>query len=150
MWNRRRKAGVARQDDLARRLTALVALVDRAIKAQPNAEEVIAECCRAGETPADVARRGGRIVSEYAYLHESAVELLGGTGPGSVPERVAELLMYHAETVEECLKLAFPRFWNPAAVRHGHRHSGLGEHARTLRETRVVLRMWIAELEAAP
>jgi hypothetical protein len=148
VWMRKRKAGEARPDDLARRLTALVALVDRAIMAQPNAEEVIAECCRPGETPADVARRGGRVVSEYAYLHENALDLIGNAGPGSLPERIAELLMYHAETVEECLKLAFPRFWNPAAQRHGHSHTGLGEPARTLREARVVLRMWIADLES--
>jgi hypothetical protein len=147
VWIRKRKAGAVPYDDLARRLTALAGLVDRAIMAQPNAEEIISECCRPGETPAEVARRGGRVISEYAYLHESAVELFGAAEPGSLPERIAELLMYHAETVEECLKLAFPRFWNPSAPRYGHQHCGLGVHARTLREARVALRMWIGELE---
>ena len=144
MWIRRRKA--TSRDNLALRLRALAGLVDQAVLAQPNAEEVIAECCRPGDTPADVARRGGRIISEYAYLHERAVALLGDAGPGSLPCRVIELLMYHAETVEECLKLAFPRF--RCATRQGHKHSGLGEPARTLREARIALEMWIADLES--
>ncbi|MEV4320546.1 hypothetical protein [Actinocrispum sp. NPDC049592] len=145
MWIRRRRAGAVGQDDLVRRLTTLAEVLDRAILAQPNAEEVINECCRPGETPADVARRGGRVISEFAYLHES-VRSLFGPQPGSLPSRIAELLLWHAETVEECLKLAFPRFWNPAAVRHGHTHRGLGEHGRTLRESRVAVQMWIDTL----
>ncbi|TCO53708.1 hypothetical protein [Actinocrispum wychmicini] len=130
--------------DLARRLKALVDLVDQAILAQPDAESVIADCCRPGDASAAVARRGGRIISEYAYLHESAVELLGDEGPGTLPQRVIELLMYHAETVDEALKLAFPRF--PCATWQGHQHAGLGVPARTLREARVALEMWIGEL----
>jgi hypothetical protein len=145
VWIRRRKAGAVARDDLARRLRALVHVVDQAVLAQQAAERVIAECCRPGTTSADLARRGGRVISEYAYLHENAVELFGDAGPGSLPERVIELLMYHVETVDECLKLAFPRFW--CAPSEGHRHSGLGEPARTLREAGIVLQMWIDELE---
>lgn len=144
MWIRRRKA--VAQDDLAQRLRALAGLVDQAVLAQPNAEEVIAECCRPGDTPADVARRGGRVISEYASLYESACELVGAEGPGTLPGRIIELLMYHAETVEECLRLAFPRF--RCATRQGHKHSGLGVPARTLREAKVALQMWIADLES--
>ncbi len=145
MWIRKRRAGAVGQDDLVRRLTALAELLDRAILAQPNAEEVINECCRPGETPADVARRGGRVISEFAYLHES-VESLFDEVAGSLPSRIAELLLWHAEAVEECLKLAFPRFWNPAATRHGHTHCGLGEYGRTLRESRVAVQIWLDTL----
>nr|CEL17305.1 hypothetical protein [Kibdelosporangium sp. MJ126-NF4] len=142
MW---RKAKVARPDnDLARRLAALIDLVDEGIRAQPNAEETIAECCRPGAPPADVARRGGRIVSEYARLHLLAVDL--GCEPGSLQERVAELLLCHATTVESCIKLAFSKFWSPDAPRNGHSHTGLGDHARTLRDARVALRMWLEDL----
>ncbi|MCE7001569.1 hypothetical protein LWC34_01740 [Kibdelosporangium philippinense] len=144
-WRRKARAGESRAE-LAGRLAALIDLVDEGIRAQPNAEEAIAECCRAGAPPADVARRGGRIVSEYARLHQAAVDL--GCEPGSLRERVAELLLYHATTVEDCLKLAFSKFWSPNAPRHGHSHSGLGEHARTLRECRVALQMWLDDVRS--
>jgi hypothetical protein len=120
-------------------------VVERAVDRQPDAESVIADCCRPGDTPAEVARRGGRIISEYAYLHERAVALFDHEDPGSLPLRVINLLMYHAETVEEGLRLAFPRF--RCATRQGHTHAGLGVRARTLRETQVLLEMWLADLE---
>ncbi|MFC0108358.1 hypothetical protein [Kibdelosporangium aridum] len=142
MWRKAR--AVEPPNDLANRLAALIDLVDQGIRAQPNAEETIAECCRAGTPPADVARRGGRIVSEYARLHREATDL--GCEPGSLQERVAELLLYHATTVEDCIKLAFSKFWSPNAPRHGHSHTGLGEHARTLRESRVALQMWLNDV----
>lgn len=144
MWRRPRAAARARAD-LARSLAALIDLVDQGVREQPNAEETIAECCRAGEIPNDVARRGGRIVSEYARLHREATD--HAAGPGSLQNRVAELLMYHATTVEGCLKLAFSHFWSPKAQRHGHTHSGLGEPARTLRESGTALRLWLNDLE---
>jgi hypothetical protein len=128
-----------------RSLTALIEIVEQGVRAQPNAEETIAECCRAGEVPLDVARRGGRIVSEYARLHREAAD--HDAGPGSLQNRVAELLMYHATTVEGCLKLAFSHFWSPKAQRDGHTHSGLGEPARTLRESGAALRLWLDDLE---
>jgi hypothetical protein len=131
---------------LAGSLAALIEIVEQGVRAQPNAEETIAECCRAGEVPRDVARRGGRVISEYARLHEEATE--HSAGPGSLQNRVAELLLYHATTVEGCLKLAFSRFWGPQAQRDGHTHSGLGEPARTLRESAAALRMWLNDLES--
>jgi hypothetical protein len=148
--NRRRADAAADRaaKDLARRLTALIAVVEHGIRLQPDAEETIAECCRPGETPPDVARRGGRIVSEYARLFRLAEDLSVTAGPDSLQVRVAELLMYHTTTVEGCLKLAFSQFWSPKAQRHGHSHTGLGEPARTLRETKVALLMWLAELRS--
>lgn len=143
MWSRRRHR--QQRDDLAERLRALVDVVTLAVARQPDAELVIADCCRPGDTPAEVARRGGRIISEYAYLHERAVALFDHEEPGSLPLRVINLLMYHAETVEEGLKLAFPRF--RCATRQGHTHAGLGVGARTLREAQVLLEMWLGELE---
>jgi hypothetical protein len=134
-----------RHGDLAERLRALVDVVGRAVARQPDAEEVIADCCRPGDTPAEVARRGGRIISEYAYLHELAVALFDHEEPGSLPLRVIDLLLYHAETVDEGLKLAFPRF--RCATRQGHSHAGLGVGARTLRETKALLEMWLGDLE---
>lgn len=148
MRDRRRAAANRAAKDLARRLTALAAVVEHGIRLQPDAEETIAECCRPGETPTEVARRGGRIVSEYARLFRLAEDLSGTAGPGSLQVRIAELLMYHATTVEGCLKLAFSQFWSPKAQRDGHSHTGLGEPARTLREARAALRMWIADLES--
>lgn len=142
MWRKAR--AIEPPNDLAGRLAALIDLVDQGIRAQPNAEETIAECCRPGTPPADVARRGGRIVSEYARLHRDATDL--GCVPGSLQERVAELLLYHATTVEDCIKLAFSKFWSPHAPRHGHSHTGLGEPARTLRESRVALQMWLDDV----
>jgi hypothetical protein len=142
MWRKAR--AVEPPNDLANRLAALIDLVDQGIRAQPNAEETIAECCRPGTPPADVARRGGRIVSEYARLHRDATYL--GCEPGSLQERVADLLLDHATTVEDCIKLAFSKFWSPTAARDGHSHSGLGEHARTLREARVALQMWLDDV----
>jgi hypothetical protein len=119
--------------------------VDRAVARQPDAEEAIADCCRPGDTPTEVARRAGRIISEYAYLHELAVELFGDADHGSLQRRVIDLLIYHAETVDEGLKLAFTRF--RCATRQGHKHAGLGVRARILREARVLLKMWIGELD---
>lgn len=142
---RRRKVSPSRQTrDLDRRLTALSDLIEQAVLIQPDAAEVIAECCRPGDMSAGLARRGGRIISEYAYLHECAVELFGDDVAGSLPHRVIELLMYHAETVDECMKLAFPRF--PCSTQQGHKHTGLGVPARTLREAKVLVEMWIGEL----
>jgi hypothetical protein len=147
LW--RRPRAVSRdQPDLVGSLTALIEIVEQGVRAQPNAEETIAECCRAGEVPLDVARRGGRIVSEYARLHREAADY--DAGPGSLQNRVAELLMYHATTVEGCLKLAFSHFWSPKAQRDGHTHAGLGEPARTLRESGAALRMWLNDLDRGP
>jgi hypothetical protein len=126
----------------------LIEIVEQGIRAQPNAEETIAECCRPGEIPPEVARRGGRTVSEYARLHREAVDL-GGAAPGSLQARVAELLLEHATTVDGCLKLAFSQFWIPKVQRCGHSHTGLGEPARTLREAGAALRIWLADLEAS-
>ncbi|ONI70874.1 hypothetical protein ALI144C_50755 [Actinosynnema sp. ALI-1.44] len=145
MWRKAKAAGPER--DLARTLAVLITLVDQGVRAQPNAEETIAECCRPGAPPADVARRGGRIVSEYARLHLEAMDL--GCPEGSLQQRVAELLLWHAVTVESCIRLAFSKHWSPDAQRRGHSHSGLGDHARTLRESRVALRMWLDELQSA-
>jgi hypothetical protein len=150
MWRKAKAVGSGVPTDLAGCLAALIEIVEQGIRAQPNAEETIAECCRAGEIPPEVARRGGRIVSEYARLHRAAADLAAAADPGSLQARVAELLIAHASTVDECLKLAFSQFWIPKADRRGHSHTGLGEPARTLREAGVALRMWLADLEAKP
>jgi len=147
LW--RRPRAVSRdQAELMGSLAALIEIVEQGVRAQPNAEEIIAECCRAGEVPGEVARRGGRIVSDYARLHSEATD--HDAGPGSLQNRVAELLLYHATTVEGCLKLAFSKFWSPSAQRDGHTHSGLGEPARTLRESSMALRLWLNDLQDRP
>jgi hypothetical protein len=153
VWSRRRvnKAAKPVPVGLAHRLAALRAVVDLAVRLQPDAEEIIAECCRPGEPAPDLARRGGRIVSEYARLHLIAVDLQDDTGPDSLPARIADLLLQHATTVEGCLKLVFSQFWSPTAARAGHRHTGLGaEPARALRESRVLLDIWLTELKSPP
>ncbi|MET0135642.1 MAG: hypothetical protein ABW215_18845 [Kibdelosporangium sp.] len=149
----RRRVKTARLGDpgLAHRLAALRAVVDLAVRLQPDAEEIIAECCRPGEPLPDLARRGGRIVSEYARLHLLAIDLDADAVPGSLPSRIADLLLHHASTVEGCLRLAFSQFWDPAEPRTGHRHTGLGaDPARALRDSRTLLTMWLAELSRTP
>jgi hypothetical protein len=129
------------------RLIGLLETVTRAIELQPAAEEVIAACAQPGDTPASVARRGSRIASEFCRLHGWAADLSRSDGLDSVQVRAAQLINYHAAMLDLCLKLAFPNVRTPTLESRRLRLDGLGEPACTLRETRVVLLMWINDLD---
>ena len=128
-------------------LRSLLEVAARAVELQPAAEEIIRACAQRGDIPGEVARRGGRIASDYFRLRGWALDLIGDADRASLQCRVCELLHYHGEMVDMCLKLAFPRF--PSARLEQRRRSltGLGEPARTLREARAALAMWISDLE---
>lgn len=134
--------------DELERLRSLSEVAGRVIVLQPDAEEVIAACARPGDTPAAVARRGGLLAGEFYRLHHCATELAGDAGQDSLLTRVAQLVHYHAELVDMCLKLAFPRFRTPRLESRRLALGGLGEPARTLRDARTALDMWINDLEA--
>ena len=138
-------AATAAADQRAR-LVALLDVVTRAVDLQPAAEDVIAACSLPGDTPVTVARRGGRIACEYYRLYGWALDITRGAGVGSVPVRAAELIHYHAKMVDMYLKLAFPRVESPNLAHRRGGFDGLGEPGRTLRETRVLLVMWLNEL----
>jgi hypothetical protein len=130
-------------------LRSLLEIVTRAVALQPAAEEIILTCARHGDVPRQVARRGGRIAADYFRLHGWAMDLIRDADPASLQFRVTELVRYHAEMVDLCLKLAFPKV--PSAKLEQRRRSleGLGESARTLREARAALVLWISDIERA-
>lgn len=128
-------------------LVALLDVVTRAVELQAAAEEIIAACATPGDTPVAVARRGGRIAAEYYRLYGWAADLARGADAGSVQARTAELIHYHARILDVCLKLAFPKIDSPNLEHRRCAQDGLGEPGRTLRETRVLLVMWLNELE---
>ena len=146
-WRGRRGHGAdAGPGEQRIRLLGLLDTVSRAVDLQSAAEEVIAACAEPGETPAVVARRGGRIAAEYCRLHGWAADLARGSDPQSLPARVVQLINYHATMLDMCLKLAFPMIDTPNLERRRCALDGFGEPARTLRETRVLLVLWLNEL----
>ncbi|MCR3752178.1 hypothetical protein LX88_006172 [Lentzea californiensis] len=147
----RRSADVAAaKDSAAARLVALRSLLEvatRAVALQPAAEQIIGACTQPGDTPAQVARQGGRVASDYCRLHGWAMDLIGDADRASLEFRVAQLLHYHAEMIDTCLKLAFPKFRSPRLEQRRLALRGLGEPARTLRDAQAALALWISDLE---
>ncbi len=147
----RRDADVAdaKDSDAARLLAlrSLLEVVTRAVALQPAAEQIIRDCAQPGEVPAQVARRGGPVASDYCRLHGWAMDLIGDAGRASLEFRVTQLLHYHAEMIDTCLKLAFPKFRSPRLEQRRLALRGLGEPARTLRDARAALALWISDLE---
>ncbi|MDX8031418.1 hypothetical protein SK803_14420 [Lentzea sp. BCCO 10_0856] len=140
----------AAKDPAAARLVALQSLLEVATPAvtlQPAAERIIDACAQPGDVPAQVARRGGRIASGYCQLHGWALDLIGDADRASLEFRVTQLLHYHAEMIDTCLKLAFPKFRSPRLEQRRLALRGLGEPARTLRDARAALALWISDLE---
>ncbi len=131
------------------RLLGLLDTVTRAVDLQRAAEGVIVACAAPGETAAAVARHGGRIAAEYYRLYGWAADLARGAEPDSVPARAVELIHYHAQLLDVCLKLAFPRVDTPNLEHRREEMDGFGEPARVLRETRVLLLLWLNELDDA-
>jgi hypothetical protein len=146
-WWRGRGTPVAANAAAERRirLAGLVDVVTRAVALQAAAEDVIAACAAPGDTPAAVARRGGRIAAEYYRLHGWAADLARGGAPDSLPARAVELIHYHATMLDMYLKLAFPRISTPVLEHRRCEFDGFGEPARVLRETRVLLVLWLNE-----
>ncbi|MET9224620.1 hypothetical protein [Lentzea sp. NPDC003310] len=147
---RRGAAAAGATDSAAARLVALRSLLEvatRAVALQPAAEQVIDACAQPGDVPAQVARRGGRVASDFCRLHGWAVDLAGAADRASLEFRVAELLHYHAQMIDTCLKLAFPKFRSPRLEQRRLALCGLGEPARTLRDAQAALALWIADLE---
>ncbi|MGW6442838.1 hypothetical protein [Lentzea sp. NPDC055074] len=147
----RRGADVAAAtDSAAARLVALRSLLEvatRAVALQPTAEQIIGACAQPGDTPAQVARQGGRVASDYYRLHGWAMDLIGDADRASLEFRVTQLLHYHAGMIDTCLKLAFPKFRSPRLEQRRLALRGLGEPARTLRDARAALGLWISDLE---
>ncbi|MGW6930855.1 hypothetical protein ACWGE0_12385 [Lentzea sp. NPDC054927] len=140
----------AAKDPAAARLVALQSLLEvanHAVTLQPAAEHIIDACAQPGDVPAQVARRGGRIASDYCRLHGWALDLIGDADRASLEFRVTQLLHYHAEMIDTCLKLAFPKFRSPKLEQRRLALGGLGEPARTLRDARAALALWISDLE---
>lgn len=138
------------EDSAAARLLALRSLLEvatRAVALQPAAERVIGACALPGEVPSQVARQGGRVASDYCRLHGWALDLVGDVDRASLEFRVTQLLHYHAEMIDTCLKLAFPKFRSPRLEQRRLALRGLGEPARTLRDARTALALWISDLE---
>src|SRR5688572_2104466 len=76
---RRGAAVAAAKDPAATRLVALQSLLEvatHAVTLQPAAEQIIDACAQPGDVPAQVARRGGRIASDYCRLHGWALDLI--------------------------------------------------------------------------
>jgi hypothetical protein len=128
-------------------LRSLLEIATCAVTLQPAAEEVIRNCGQPGGVPGHVARRAGRIAADYFRLHGWAVDLIDDADRASLQFRVAELVHYHARMVDLCLTLAFPKFASAKLDQRRQSLEGLGESARTLREARAALALWIAELE---
>lgn len=147
----RRSAAVAAvNDSAAARLLALRSLLEvatRAVELQPAAEQIIGACTQPGDVPAQVARQGGRVASDYCRLHGWALDLVGDADRASLEFRVTQLLHYHSEMIDTCLKLAFPKFRSPRLEQRRLALRGLGEPARTLRDAQAALALWISELE---
>lgn len=127
------------------RLGSLLQVVLRAVELQAEADTVIAECARPGETSYEAARRGRRVAGEYGRLSGWAADL-GDTDPLS--RRIGELLRCHLYLLDLALKLAFPKYRTENLERRRLEMTGLGGPAQALRDTEVVLRMRIAELES--
>ncbi|GHF33344.1 hypothetical protein FHX82_005270 [Amycolatopsis bartoniae] len=125
------------------RLVTLLELVRRAVELQDDADEVIAACGLPGEPPVSVARRGRQVGAEYARLQGWVLDLCEDDEPGTLARRIGELLSYHTEMLDLSLKLAFPRYRSPRLERRRQELTGLGEPARTLRETEAALRLWL-------
>jgi hypothetical protein len=140
----------AAKDSAAARLVALESLLEvatHAVALQPAAEQIIDACAQPGNVPTQVARQGGRIASDYCRLHGWALDLIGDADSASLEFRVAQLLHYHAQMIDTCLKLAFPKFRSPRLEQRRLALRGLGEPARTLRDARTALALWISDLE---
>ncbi|MET8763364.1 hypothetical protein [Lentzea sp. NPDC004782] len=138
------------KDSAAARLVALRSLLEVttcAVALQPAAEQIIRACALPGDVPAQVARRGGPVASDYCRLHGWAMDLIGDADRESLEFRVTELLHYHAQMIDTCLKLAFPKFRSPRLEQRRLALRGLGEPARTLRDAQAALALWIADLE---
>jgi hypothetical protein len=134
----------------AARLVALRSLLEVAtcaVALQPAAEQIILACAEPGDVPAQVAREGGPIVSGYCRLHGWALDIIGDADRASLEFRVTELLHYHAEMIDTCLKLAFPKCRSPRLEQRRLELRGLGEPARTLRDAQAALALWISDLE---
>ena len=146
----RPSAAVAGTTNSAARLVALRSLLEvatHAVALQPAAEQIIDACAQPGDVPAQVARRGGRVASDYCRLHGWALDLIGDADRASLEFRVAQLLHYHAQMIDTCLKLAFPKFRSPRLEQRRLALHGLGEPARTLQDARAALALWISDLE---
>ncbi|MDX3659782.1 hypothetical protein PV646_20980 [Streptomyces sp. ID05-26A] len=138
------------KDSAAARLIALRSLLEvttRAVALQPTAEQIIDACARPGEVPAHLAPQGGRVASDYCRLHGWALDLIGDADRASLEFRVTQLLHYHSEMIDTCLKLAFPKFRSPRLEQRRLALRGLGEPASTLRDARAALALWISDLE---
>ncbi|GHH39300.1 hypothetical protein [Lentzea cavernae] len=138
------------KDSTSARLVALRSLLEvatRAVALQPAAEQIIGACAQPGDTPVQVARQGSRIASDYCRLHGWAMDLIGNADRASLEFRVTQLLHYHSEMVDTCLKLAFPKFRSPRLEQRRLALRGLGEPARTLRDAQAALALWISDLE---
>ena len=150
---RRPRRGVAvagAKNSAAARLVALRSLLEvatHAVALQPAAEQIIDACAQPGDVPAQVARRGGRVASDYCRLHGWAMDLIGDADRASLEFRVTQLLHYHAQMIDTCLKLAFPKFRSPRLEQRRLALRGLGEPARTLQDARAALALWISDLE---
>lgn len=130
-------------------LRSLLEIATRAVTLQPAAEEVILTCAQPGDVPGQVARRASRIAADYFRLHGWALDLIRDADRASLQFRVTELVHYHAAMVDMCLKLAFPKVASAKLEQRRQSFDGLGESARTLREARVALALWISEIERA-
>lgn len=133
--------------ELADSLRSLADLAARVIDRQAAAEEIIAACSRPGDTPPEVARRGGRLAGELYRLHGRAVRLTAGAEHGCLQVRVEQLIHYHAQLLDVCLKLAFPKYRTPALERRRLALRELGDPAQTLRDAHTMLHLWLADLE---
>jgi hypothetical protein len=112
---------------------AMVEVLELAVDLQGAAERIIRACAQPGETPAWVAREGGRVAREYYLLHARLGALDTHEVPYPVQRRGAELLSYHMRLLDACLNLAFPKYRSPKLESRRMQLGGLGPPAEELR-----------------
>jgi len=124
----------------AEQLRAILAVLDDAVAAQPEADRVVAACGEPGPARGVVARDCGVQMSVYHWLNQRPRTLYADGDLAESQDRAACLLAYHQWMLHQSLGLAFPSHSDARTEAARLWINGLGAPADGLRTLRDELR----------
>lgn len=114
-------------------LAALVALLDQAVAAQPEADRVVAACGEPGPVPTEVARAGSRQAAVLQGITQRLRDLPADGEQAAARDEAVRLLTYDHWMVRQALNLAFTANADTRTETDRLRLNGLGAPADRLR-----------------
>ena len=128
----------------------LLAVAERAMALEPDADEVLRACSVPGPVPGAVAQRGGPLIAEFWRLREDVDAMPLPMALWPIREQLSTQLSYHQLMVHETLNMAMSTVQNPHRDQLRYRITGLGSPAAGLARIVDALRAVAAASLALP